>query len=203
MKELWKDIIIEQNGKLYDYTNKYQISNFGRIRSLKNKDKNRILIMKQKEHKNGYLTINLNKDGSYKTFSVHRLVANAFIPNPNNLPEVNHKNEIKSDNRVDNLEWCTSKYNSNYGTHKERQTTSLKEWYETNDSPTCRKVICIEYNKVFNSIKEAKEWIGKADIKSCLRGRQNTAGKHLETGERLHWMYYEDWLEIKKRENDK
>ena len=64
----------------------------------------------------GYLCVTINE----KNYSVHRLVAESFIPNPTNLPEVNHKNEIKTDNRVENLEWCTRKYNINYGTHKER-----------------------------------------------------------------------------------
>lgn len=70
--------------------------------------------------KKGYCIIYLyNKDGR-KCFLTHRLVANTFIPNPNNLPEVNHKDENPLNNSVDNLEWCTSKYNNNYGTHKEK-----------------------------------------------------------------------------------
>lgn len=202
-EEIWKDIIIKQNGVVYDYTGKYQVSNFGRVRSLKCKNEFRMMLMKQKEHKNGYLTINLNKDGSYKTFSVHRLVANAFIPNPSNLPEVNHKNEIKNDNRVDNLEWCTSKYNSNYATRKERQSKTLKEWYREKESPSHKKIICVDCSKVFNSVKAAKEWVGKADISACLNGRQRTAGKHPENGKPLHWMYYEEWLEKNRGLEDK
>ena len=66
------------------------------------------------------MTIQLYKDGRYHHYGVHRLVALAFIPNPDNLPQVNHKDEDKTNNNVDNLEWCTAKYNSNYGTKNQR-----------------------------------------------------------------------------------
>jgi hypothetical protein len=65
--------------------------------------------------KDGYRNVRLHRDGKERTLYVHRLVAQAFIPNPDNLPEVNHKDEDTTNNRVDNLEWCSSKYNSNYG----------------------------------------------------------------------------------------
>ena len=78
-----------------------------------------------KKTKTGYLRITLNKNGKYKTFAVHRLVAEAFIPNPNNLPCVNHKDENQFNNDFRNLEWCTYKYNSNYGTIKQRLSKSL------------------------------------------------------------------------------
>ena len=65
--------------------------------------------------KDGYRNVKLYRDGKERTLYVHRLVAQAFIPNPDNLPEVNHKDEDTTNNRVDNLEWCSSKYNSNYG----------------------------------------------------------------------------------------
>ena len=99
--EEWKDI----NG----YEGLYMISNFGRIKSLY---QNRIL--KPKVDKNGYLEIGLMKNKRRKYFKVHRLVAMNFIDNQNNYPVVNHKNEIKNDNRVENLEWCTVKYNNHY-----------------------------------------------------------------------------------------
>lgn len=107
--EVWKDI--------QGYEGLYQISNKGRVKNFKT---NRILTVHQQP--NGYSYITLHKEGKPKTFRIHRLVAQAFIPNPNNLPCINHKNEIKTDNRVENLEFCTNKYNSNYGTAKERAT---------------------------------------------------------------------------------
>lgn len=85
-------------------------------------------IMKQRKNpETGYSQVSLAiASGKSKTFRVHTLVANEFIPNPNNYPEVNHKNEIKTDNRVKNLEWCTHKYNSNYGNHRSRISETLR-----------------------------------------------------------------------------
>lgn len=105
IKEIYKPI------KGYDY----EVSNLGLVRNVKTGR-----ILKNNLCSNGYLRVGLHKDGVQKNFSVHRLVANAFIPNPKNLPEVNHINECKTDNRIDNLEWCTREYNNNYGTHNER-----------------------------------------------------------------------------------
>lgn len=105
--EIWKDI--------EGYEGIYQVSNMGRVRSLTRKVWNytkpgRILSPGAKE--NGYLHVALNNgEKREKHAHIHRLVAAAFIPNPDNLPEVNHKNYDKKDNRVENLEWCTSRYN--------------------------------------------------------------------------------------------
>lgn len=119
VEELWVDI--------KGYEGFYQVSNFGRVRSLP-----RVIVRKGyvSQHFNGkylksmidkcgYLHVNLYKD-KLKTVKVHRLVAEAFIPNPDNLPCVNHKDEDKTNNQVDNLEWCTHAYNNSYGTHIER-----------------------------------------------------------------------------------
>lgn len=93
----------------------YEVSNTGQVRNVKTGR-----ILKQQIERNGYCRVCLCKNGFRKLFLVHRLVAYAFIPNPNNLPEVNHKDECKTNNRLDNLEWCTGKYNVNYGTRAER-----------------------------------------------------------------------------------
>lgn len=119
-KEAWKDI--------EGYEGYYQVSTQGNVRSV---DRTvhyvdgRTARYKGKKvainpRNNGYLKVNLYRDHTMKNISVHRLVAEAFVPNPNNYPCVNHKDESKTNNRVDNLEWCTYKYNSNYGDAIER-----------------------------------------------------------------------------------
>lgn len=109
MEEIWKDI--------KGYEGLYQVSNLGNIRSLKFKnniiEKERIRVLRQ-QLRNGYLTINLTKNGKRKNYQIHRLVAQEFISNPNQYSIVNHKDYKKTNNRVDNLEWCTQKYNVNY-----------------------------------------------------------------------------------------
>lgn len=103
MEEIWKDI--------EGYEGLYQVSNMGRVRSLR-----RNIILKSKRETNEYERVVLSTNNIPKLYSIHRLVAMAFIPNPNNYPIVNHKDEDRTNNRVDNLEWCTQKYNVNYGT---------------------------------------------------------------------------------------
>ena len=112
IKEIYKTI------KGYDY----EISNTGQVRNVKTGR-----ILKNNINNSGYYLVTLYKDRIPKTFCIHRLVALAFIPNPNNLPEVNHKDENKLNNRIDNLEWCTSKYNINYGTRTERVSKPVEQ----------------------------------------------------------------------------
>jgi len=112
MEEIWKDI--------EGYKGLYQVSNLGRIKSLHGLSER---IMKQTLQK-GYLRITLLKNKKQKRFLSHRLVAQAFIPNPENKPQVNHIDEDKENNRVDNLEWVTAKENNDWGTRKSRAIKS-------------------------------------------------------------------------------
>ena len=150
MKEIWKDI--------EGYEGYYQVSNIGRIKSLSREKimpngtlcftKERILNLNK--NINGYMSISLYKNNKRETFRIHRLVAIAFIQNPNNLPDVNHKDENKENNCVDNLEWCDKTYNNNYGTKKQRQidTRSKNVYQYTLDGVLIKK---------WKSVKEASE----------------------------------------------
>lgn len=115
MKEIWKDIP--------NYEGLYQISNLGRVKSFRQSSKFHKAseyILKSALANNGYCQVTLYNNTRKKKFLVHRLVAEAFIPNPNNYPFINHKDENPSNNEADNLEWCTARYNNAYGTARVR-----------------------------------------------------------------------------------
>lgn len=145
MKEIWKHI----NG--YE---DYMVSNLGRVKSLK-RGKEKILV--PGELRKGYLGLNLCKNGSQKSFKIHRLVAEAFLDNPDNLPQVNHIDQNKQNNRVDNLEWCDNTYNIRYS------------W--------AQKIGCFRNGKlikVYNAMQDAmKDGFFKSAICKCCQGKRN------------------------------
>lgn len=159
--EIWKNI--------KEYEGLYQASNLGRIKSLpRNTAHER--IMKQREDKGGYLFLSLTKNGIPKTFKCHRLVAETFISNPHNLPEVNHKKEFeKYNNTVENLEWCTRKYNANYGTASNR--THKKQMKKVYQYDMCGKLL-----EQFPSLAVAcnKDY-DFSNIAKCCRGIYKSA----------------------------
>jgi len=110
MEEIWKDVV--------GYEGLYQVSNFGNVRSLNWRNTGVIKNLWLKPHNKGYLQVELFKNKTRSCVVVHRIVAEAFIPNPFGFPQVNHKDEVKTNNRVDNLEWCTRSYNSLYSIKK-------------------------------------------------------------------------------------
>lgn len=113
--EIWKDV--------KGYEGLYQVSNLGRIWNVKTQR-----ILKPIDTGRGYFRVHLTaKNGKRKQELIHRLAAIAFIPNPFGLPQVNHKDENPANNCIDNLEWCDSKYNVNYGTRKEKCAATLKQ----------------------------------------------------------------------------
>ena len=144
-KEYWKPVV--------GYEGLYEVSNWGRVKSLKfGKEKILKPIIRH-----GYYFVGLSKNGIVKSYSVHRLVAQVFIPNPNNLPCVNHKDENKQNNVVSNLEWCTHEYNNSYGTRSKRVA-------EKQSKPV------LQYDLEGNLIKE---WVS---INECGRNGFNQGG---------------------------
>lgn len=128
--EVWKEI--------EGYEGLYQVSTEGQVRSLNYNHTGKTKILQQDTSKRGYKRVRLCKNGKSKPYSVHRLVALAFIPNPNNLPQVNHKDENKTNNVAWNLEWCTPAYNMNYGTRNKRSSEAKKGHIVTKE--TRRKI---------------------------------------------------------------
>lgn len=173
MKEIWKDV--------EGYEGCYQVSNFGNIKSLNYMQTGKEKILKGFKITNGYLAVNLSKDGKSKTHTIHRLVAKTFIENPDNLTQVNHKDEDKTNNRVDNLEWCCAKYNMNYGTRTKRQSEIL-----TNYQKFSKQVLCVETGKIYPSVMQVEREFGFAgsNISAVCRGKGKTAYG-------FHWKYTE------------
>ena len=167
MEEIWKDI--------EGYEGKYQVSDKRRVKSLGNNKKRVEKILKPRISNKGYYSVVLYKNGNRCIHSIHRLVAQTFIKNPENYPIVNHKDENPINNCAENLEWCTQKYNCNYGTRNEKISLS-------NSKP----VKCLETGIIYSSTieagKQTKIHIG--DIGACARKvkRHYTAG-------RCHWEY--------------
>lgn len=165
MKEEWKDIV--------GYEGLYQVSNLGRARSFKwGKEK----ILKQPLDSKGYKTIFLCSKGKQATKRTHRLIAETFIPNPENKPFINHINGVKTDNRIENLEWCTPNENIQHAFR-----TGLNKGLKSKQSPRSRQVL--QYDLQGNFIKE---WdcitdcerelkINHSHISGCCRGRYKTA----------------------------
>lgn len=170
--EIWKSL------DFIDYPN-YAVSNFGNVKSFIDNHLNyREKILKPIKRSN-YLQVGLHKDGKTKHFLVHRLVALAFIPNPNNLPEINHKDENPLNNCVENLEFCDRKYNVNYGTAIKRRAEKLKGVF---NRQYCSKPVN-QYTKEgvlvgsYPSTNEAQRQTGfdQGFISKCCNGKRQQA----------------------------
>ena len=175
--EEWKDIVIEQDGKVYDFSSYYQVSNLGRVRSVRN---NKLLI--QHPTHNGYLRVGLYKDGERLNCRVNRLVAFAFLEIPEgadvNTLDVNHLNEDKTCNVYTNLAWCTRRENINHATANQRRGETMSI-----------KVICTDTEVVYSSLTKASEETGcsLSGISKCCNGTQESCNN-------CHWRFYNDYL---------
>lgn len=191
MKEIWRDI--------EGYEGRYQVSNFGRVKSLDRKRWNGFTfanlkgkILKLRLHRNkGYLNVILydgHRNG--KTVEIQRLVAQAFIPNPDKLPCVNHKDENPQNNMVSNLEWCTYSYNNNYGNHNLKMSiTRQQEKYKIisikNGQKVSKAVEQLDLNgqqlHVYPSQSEAARKTGSTQdgISDCCRGKRKSHNGYL------------------------
>lgn len=165
-EEIWRPV--------KNYEGWYEVSSYGRVRSLDRvvvySDGRKCLwkgkILKIRKDNVGYLYCILYKNTRHKTSKVHRLVAQAFIPNPDNLPVINHKDEVKTNNRVENLEWCTQSYNINYGTRNEKVSKPVLQI----DKNTGQVI------SEYQSLREAGRQlnIGNGSISRCCNGKQKT-----------------------------
>lgn len=155
-QEVWKDVV--------GYEGLYKVNNLGKVIKL---GKN-IRFMTPCKDRCGYLFIRLTKNGKRKTKMLHDVIGEAFIPNPNNLPEINHKDENKLNNNLDNLEWCNRQYNNNYGTRTQRasQKAYKKVYkYDTN----------MEFIKEYNSVQETLEDnFEPKHVSDCALGKRKT-----------------------------
>ena len=184
--ENWKDI--------KGYEGLYQVSDLGRIKSLARDIYCQNGIVRHIEEKilafnldrGGYQYVALSLNGKAKSIKVHRLVALAFIPNPENKSQINHKNEVKTDNSVENLEWCDAAYNVNYGTRNERMVKN-RRYPKLGNHPKAKPVFCEELNKTFDCAKRVEEELGiwGTSILKVCKGKGKTAGG-------FHWKYADE-----------
>ena len=172
--------INEQWKPIEGFEGLYEISNLGRIKSFwYGKEK----ILKPKKDKDGYLVVCLYRDGKQKFFRIHRLVATAFIPNPYGFEQVNHKDENKANNVKSNIEWCSAKYNSNYGTRTKRSADSRSKAVEASKYEDFSEI-----ELSFVSAKEAESnGYNHSAVSYCCRGCFHREGNNKYKG--LFWRY--------------
>lgn len=167
-----------------NFEGKYAITEKGEVWSYKHKKYLKPKIM------NGYSRVDLvDKENKVHQCNIHRLVALTFLPNPDDLPCVNHKDEVRTNNHVDNLEWCTYKYNSNYGSASEKIRTNKtaegwKRCWEASSKARSKPVKCVETGKIYKNAEEAKRILNiiNAHINDCCNGKRKVAGGY-------HWEF--------------
>jgi len=178
-KEIWKPIA--------DYKGLFEVSSLGRIKSLEREVVNNLtgrihvkpeIICKQQKNGHGYMCITLQRPGKKdkRRRYVHQLVAEAFLSNPNSLHDINHKNEDKTDNRVENLEYCDRKHNMNWGTLQERKRNKMYKNTEERFSDVVQYTVNMKIVAVYKNAGDASRKTGfrRGSISRCCRGERNT-----------------------------
>ena len=175
--ETWKPVV--------GYEGFYEVSDLGRVRSLPRKGSKRLetwkdgysqrgCVLKPQKRKNGYLFVNLCRNGEKKMANIHRLVAEAFIPNPRSCKEVNHKDESRDNNCVENLEWCTHIENCNYGTAIERRAKRQRNGGPS--KPVDQLDLNGNYIRTFPSVNEAeRNGYTSQNVSAAAKGKLKTA----------------------------
>lgn len=202
IKEEIKDLENEIWVDVKEYEGYYQVSNMGRVKSFSRQvrcgDGNhfrtiRDRILKASRRPDGYYVVGLGVDGVTHWFNLHRIVAEHFIHNddPINKNDVDHINHEPSDNRVENLRWATRKENNN-------NRVKIKDCGS-------QKVVCLNTDEEFESLTDAGRKYGLKyyNISSCCKGCSKTSGIHPETGEKLVWRYYDDYIKLKEEDKIK
>lgn len=166
-QELWLPVV--------GYEGLYEDSNLGRVKSLNYNHTGTERVLRERKNNNGYLYITLYKDGKAKTHRVHRLVAESFIPNPYNLPEVNHLDENPLNNRVSNLQWCDRSYNINYGSRNVKVAKVLTN-HPSKSKPVLQYTVDGELVREWPSTHEAQRQGGytQTSISACCLGKLKT-----------------------------
>lgn len=179
-KEIWKDI--------EGYNGLYEVSSLGRIKSLNYNKTGKERILKGRDNGRGYLFVSLYKDGKSKQYLIHRLVGEAFCENPHGYREINHKDECKSNNMAENLEWCSHSYNNIYN-------DKAKKVGEKNSRPVFGINKVTNHIVVFSSAKEASKHLGinPSNITQCCQGkRYKSVGNYI-------WQYANQKEELNEK----
>ncbi len=160
---------------VHEYEGLYEISeSLGKVRSLNYNGTGRVKILKALNCRGGYVQVRLYKNKKWKCFILSRLVAEHFVPNPLNLPQVNHKNEDKTDNRACNLEWCSAKYNNNYGTRTKRAAKALRN-HVKKSKPVLQYTLDGELVREWPSARECeRNGFESKNISACCLGKRKS-----------------------------
>ena len=180
--EIWRDI--------KGYEGVYQISNMGNVKSLGNNKSRKEKVLKLAKNTNGYLKVNLYKDGKQKNYLIHRLVAESFIPKVEGKTHVDHIDSNRQNNNVNNLRWCTIVENNNFDLYRKHMSEAKKgekhHMYGKTGALHNRSkiVLCIETGKIYGSTMEAgrETGINQSSISAVCNSRRKSAGGY-------HWKY--------------